>query len=132
MRSAIAMLAGLAAASVLAASAIPVFADTSRAHATGPNASASAAAGSSTGAPCRVIKRGHPGGSGSGLSTSITTGTGGLSGTTTIGPNGPTVTINPGNGSASTSAGTATAGGASAYAGANSGCVVTGPQDGNK
>lgn len=110
------------------ASAPPGFADTSRAHATGPDASAAAAASSSsssTGRPCRVITPGSPG------STSLSTGAGGLSGTTTAGPNGPSVTLHAGGGrvSGSTSPG---AGGTSAFATSSSGCVVVAPNGNNE
>ena len=68
------------------------------------------------GKPCRVVT----GDAGAGNSTTIHTGPGGLSGTTTVTPGGST-SVTVGSGSST---------GGSASAGAGSDCVITRPQEG--
>ena len=131
MQTAMSAVAALALGLGLAVAPAAGFADTSSAHATGPNSSAAAAAASSgtNGKPCQVVRKNHDG---NGVSTSVNTGAGGLSGTATAGPNGPSVTINPGAGNpgagnGSVAVGTAQAGNGRVYTEANGNCVVVLP-----
>jgi hypothetical protein len=81
------------------------------------------------GKPCRVIttKDGSNG-------TTVTTGSGGLSGSTTVSPGGgSSVTISPGNGSSSSVAvGSSSSSGAGSSAAAGSDCVIYRPERNKK
>ena len=81
------------------------------------------------GKPCRVVttKDGSNG-------TTVTTGSGGLSGSTTVSPGGgSSVTISPGNGSSSSVAvGSSSSSGAGSSAAAGSDCVIYRPERNRK
>ena len=99
----------------LLAAATPAFAD-SVAVASGSDGTVIV-----NGQPCRIVTRKDDGTN----STSITTGAGGLSGTTTAGPGGSSsVAISPGGSGSSVAVGSGTSGNGPSSAAAGSNCVI--------